>query len=77
MLGGAVGNLGDRIFRSPGVFRGEVVDWIYLHHWPVFNIADSGIVVGVLLAVLLSVQGFRIDGTREQHDRTDRTERSP
>ena len=40
LLGGAVGNLGDRIFRSPGPFRGYVVDWIQLPHWPVFNVAD-------------------------------------
>lgn len=65
LLGGAVGNLGDRIFRSPAVFRGHVVDWIYLHHWPVFNIADSGVVVGGILAALLAVQGLRFDGTRE------------
>jgi len=38
------GNLLDRIFRSPGLFRGYVVDWIELPHWPVFNLADSAIV---------------------------------
>jgi signal peptidase II len=65
LLGGAVGNLGDRIFRSPGIFRGRVVDWIYLHHWPVFNLADSGIVVGGILAVLLASRGIRPDGSRE------------
>lgn len=65
LLGGAVGNLGDRIFRSPGALRGHVIDWIYLHHWPVFNLADSGVVVGGILAALLAVQGLRIDGTRE------------
>lgn len=65
LLGGAVGNLGDRLFRSPAAFRGHVVDWIYLHHWPVFNVADSGIVVGGIVAALLAVQGLRIDGTRD------------
>lgn len=65
LLGGAVGNLGDRIFRSPAVFRGHVVDWIYLHHWPVFNIADSGVVIGGILAALLVVQGIRFDGSRD------------
>ena len=65
LLGGAAGNLGDRIFRSPGVFRGAVVDWIYLHHWPVFNLADAGIVIGGILAVLLALQGRRLDGTRD------------
>ena len=43
LLGGALGNLGDRIFRSPGFLRGHVVDWIELPHWPVFNLADSAI----------------------------------
>jgi signal peptidase II len=65
LLGGAAGNLIDRIFRSPGVFRGWVVDWIELPHWPVFNLADSAIVCGGVLAVLLSIRGIRLDGTRE------------
>jgi signal peptidase II len=43
LLAGAVGNVLDR------VFRGYVVDFIHLHHWPVFNVADAAIVVGVLL----------------------------
>ena len=64
LLGGAVGNLGDRIFRSPGPFRGHVVDWIYLHHWPVFNLADSAICIGGALAVILATRGIRLDGTR-------------
>jgi signal peptidase II len=65
LLGGATGNLSDRIFRSPGVFRGDVVDWIELPHWPVFNLADSAIVCGGVLAVLLALMGLRMDGTRE------------
>ena len=44
----AIGNLTDRIFRSPAPFRGHVVDWIEFPHWPVFNVADSGICVGVI-----------------------------
>ena len=64
LLGGALGNLGDRVFRAPGPLRGHVVDWIHLHHWPIFNIADSGVVVGGLLAVLLSMRGIHLDGTR-------------
>jgi signal peptidase II len=62
LLGGALGNLGDRLFRDPGPLRGHVVDWIHLHHWPVFNLADSGIVIGGILAVLLSMRGIRLDG---------------
>jgi Signal peptidase (SPase) II len=42
-----------------------VVDWIQLPHWPVFNVADSCIVCGGFLAVLLATRGMRLDGTRE------------
>ncbi|HEX4257431.1 MAG TPA: signal peptidase II [Streptosporangiaceae bacterium] len=65
LLGGATGNLSDRIFRSPGLFRGDVVDWIEWPHWPVFNLADSAIVCGGVLAVLMAILGLRMDGTRE------------
>lgn len=65
LLGGAAGNLTDRLARSPGVFRGDVVDWIQLPHWPVFNVADSCIVCGGFLAVVLAARGIRLDGTRE------------
>jgi signal peptidase II len=65
LLGGATGNLVDRIFRWPGPFRGWVVDWIQLPHWPVFNLADSAIVCGGILAVLLSARGMHLDGRRD------------
>jgi signal peptidase II len=64
LLGGATGNLTDRIFRAPGAFQGHVVDWIELPHWPVFNLADSAIVCAGVLVVLLALRGVRIDGTR-------------
>lgn len=64
LLGGATGNLADRLLRSPGPLHGHVVDWIMLPHWPVFNLADSSIVCGGLLAVLLAMRGLRIDGSR-------------
>jgi signal peptidase II len=64
LLGGAIGNLSDRIFRAPAPFRGHVVDWIELPHWPVFNVADSGIVIGGILAVLLAAYRVELDGTR-------------
>jgi signal peptidase II len=57
VLGGAAGNLTDRVVRGTG-FSGEVVDFIDLHVWPVFNVADSGIVLG---AVILLVTGLRRD----------------
>ena len=66
LLGGATGNLTDRIFRSPSPLRGWVVDWIQLPHWPVFNLADSSITCGAVLMVLLAAQGRRLDGTRHR-----------
>ena len=54
LLGGAFGNLADRLFRSPGALRGAVVDFIDLGWWPVFNAADSAITVGCVLLVLFS-----------------------
>ena len=64
LLGGATGNLLDRIFRAPGPFQGHVVDWIQLPDWPVFNLADSSIVCAGVLVVLLALRGVRLDGTR-------------
>lgn len=64
LLGGAVGNLLDRLLRSPAPLKGHVVDWIQLPHWPVFNLADSAIVCGGVLAVLLAARGLQVDGTR-------------
>ena len=64
LLGGALGNLTDRIFRAPGLFRGNVVDWIEVtRYWPVFNLADSAIVCGGILTVLLAMLGYHLDGT--------------
>ena len=54
VLGGALGNLADRVFRSPGVLRGHVVDFIKVGSFPSFNVADSAITVGALLLVLAS-----------------------
>ena len=65
LLGGAMGNLGDRIFRAPAPFQGHVVDWIQLPHWPVFNLADSSICCAGVLVVLLALRGIRLDGQRE------------
>ncbi|ASU83432.1 signal peptidase II [Nocardiopsis gilva YIM 90087] len=71
ILGGATGNLYDRFFRPPGPLYGEVVDWIQLPNWPVFNLADSCIVVGGVLAVVLAFRGINIDGTRESDAEAD------
>ncbi|HEX2806436.1 MAG TPA: signal peptidase II, partial [Kineosporiaceae bacterium] len=69
LLGGALGNLLDRLLRAPGFGRGHVVDWIeYLKFpfmsFPIFNLADSCIVVAACLIALLGVRGIAIDGTR-------------
>jgi signal peptidase II len=56
VLGGAVGNLVDRLVRSPGFLRGEVVDFIKVPHWPTFNVADCAITVGV---ILIAIRGWR------------------
>jgi signal peptidase II len=64
VLGGAVGNLLDRLFRSPGPGRGHVVDFLELPHWPVFNVADSAIVCAAVLMVLLTARGSTYDGRR-------------
>lgn len=63
LLGGALGNLTDRIFRAPGVFEGAVVDFIAPAHFAVFNLADSAIVCGGILIVILSFRGLDPDGT--------------
>ena len=63
VLGGALGNLSDRIFRAPSPLRGHVVDWIHLHHWPIFNLADSAIVVAGVIAVILSARGIGLAGS--------------
>jgi signal peptidase II len=57
------GGLIDRLFRALGPLRGWVVDWIQLPRWPPFNIADSAIVCGGTLSVLLAARGVGI------HDR--------
>lgn len=64
LLGGAIGNLLDRLFRAPAPLKGHVVDWIEFPHYPVFNLADSAIVCGGVLAVVLAARGLQIDGTR-------------
>lgn len=63
LLGGALGNLTDRLFRSPGGLEGGVVDFIATPHFAVFNLADSAIVCGGFLIVILSFRGLDPDGT--------------
>ncbi len=51
VLGGALGNVADRLFRSPGFLHGAVVDFIKVGGWPTFNVADSAITIGAVLLV--------------------------
>lgn len=75
VLGGALGNLIDRVLRAPGPFVGHVVDFISVFDehgqaFPVFNGADSALVCGVALAMLLELTGRRRDGSRVSGGRT-------
>jgi signal peptidase II len=62
LLAGAVGNLCDRLMRAPGIGRGAVVDFIDLQHFADFNVADSCLTCGVVLAVWLSLRRIPITG---------------
>ena len=69
VLGGATGNLVDRVFRDPGFMRGGVVDFLSVFApdgrvWPVFNVADSAIVCGGVLGAVLALRGIEFDGSR-------------
>ena len=63
LLGGAIGNLIDRIFRSPGFLRGAVVDFVHVGRWPTFNVSDSAITIGAIIVVVWSVRS----SARERH----------
>ncbi|WP_285744283.1 signal peptidase II [Lentzea sp. NBRC 105346] len=68
VLGGAVGNLADRLFRAPAPMQGHVVDFLSLFDpygrvWPVFNVADSAIVCGGALIVFMALRQHDYDGT--------------
>lgn len=64
LLGGALGNLTDRVFREPGVLRGHVVDFIQLPYWAIFNVADMAVVCSAILMVVLTVRGVPLRGSR-------------
>jgi signal peptidase II len=68
VLGGAIGNLIDRIFRSPGFLQGHVVDFVSVfgpnaEYFPVFNVADSAITIGGISLVITALLGIDYDGT--------------
>lgn len=69
VLGGAIGNLIDRIFRAPGILQGHVVDFVSVfgpnaEYFPVFNVADSAITIGGISLVVTALLGIDFDGTR-------------
>ena len=72
ILGGAVGNLIDRIFRAPGFFQGHVVDFVSVfgpnaEYFPVFNVADSAITIGGIVLVLTATMGIDYDGSKTKN----------
>ena len=62
LLGGAVGNLLDRLFREPGFGQGHVVDFIDLPRLFVFNLADAAITCAAVLIALLGLRGIGLEG---------------
>ena len=64
LLAGICGNLTDRLFRAPGVLRGQVVDFLQLPHWPIFNVADICINVAAAMILVQAFRGIRLDGSR-------------
>ncbi|WP_179080282.1 signal peptidase II [Streptomyces rectiverticillatus] len=69
LLGGALGNLTDRLFRSPGGFEGAVVDFISVRGFSVMNLADWAIFCGGVLIVVYSFLGWELDGTGRETGR--------
>jgi len=64
LLGGALGNLTDRILREPAPLRGHVVDFLHLTHWPVFNVADIALTFAAITIILRTWRGVALDGSR-------------
>jgi signal peptidase II len=77
LLGGALGNLIDRVFRAPGPFRGAVVDFLEaewpLPTFPVFNVADMAITGAVLLVLVLTARGVELDDPPRSRRSSDGT----
>ena len=77
VLGGALGNLIDRLFRAPSFGQGHVVDFIAFPNFAIFNIADSCVVCGVILVCLLTLRGIGIDGKRTPPEAAANAGRKP
>lgn len=76
ILGGALGNLVDRVLRAPGPLRGHVVDFLELPNWPVFNVADMALVGSAILAVVLSLRGVDMGEVSSGADAGEPAERA-
>jgi signal peptidase II len=61
VLGGALGNLADRLFRAPGFLKGAVVDFVHVGRFPTFNVADSAITIGAALIVIWAIRADLAD----------------
>jgi signal peptidase II len=68
LLAGVTGNLTDRLFRSPGVLRGHVVDFFMFPNFPVFNVADICINIAAAVIIIQALRGTRVDGRRHTED---------
>jgi signal peptidase II len=73
LMAGVLGNLTDRIFRSPGIFRGHVVDFLQLPNWPIFNVADVCINIAAGVIILQALRGVSVNGTRSRSRDDDPT----
>lgn len=62
VLGGALGNLTDRLLRSPGFMRGHVIDFLHLKNWPVFNLADTAFCIAGAIVFLLVLRNIPLEG---------------
>ncbi|WP_058235580.1 signal peptidase II [Devriesea agamarum] len=76
LLGGACGNLYDRLLRPPGFGRGHVVDFLQLPHWPVFNVADMSVVFAAISIVVFSLIGIG-PSNPHRHSPSPQAEESP
>lgn len=65
ILGGAVGNLVDRVVRGDGILDGEVIDWIDWWFIPTFNVADAAITIGVVMLLIGALVGDRKHTSQE------------
>jgi len=70
VLGGAFGNVTDRLFRPPSFGQGHVVDFIQIWGFPaIFNVADIAVVTAMGLFLLLSLRNIGLDGVRATSDK--------